>query len=98
MGSQYGSIDLSINVIDHTHVAGVLNGTPFASLKFASADALADVQVGRDALRSYFAFVGPSCVADVPSPLVILSLFPNQRVEVRLIRADGLSGLYELHR
>lgn len=82
---------LTINSVDHTQISGTVDGIDFASLRHVSADAMAEVRVGRDALRTYFAFLPTG-------PLVVISLFPDQRVEVRLILGDTMFGLYELHR
>ena len=82
---------LTIRSVDHTQIAGNVDGIDFTSLRHVAADAMAEVRVGGDALRSYFAFLPTG-------PLVVISLFPDQRVEVRLIQGDNIFGLYELHR
>lgn len=87
---EYQTLDLSITYADHTRMTGVINQAPFASFKYASADALAEVRVGGDALRSYFGPAGAN--------LAIVSLFPDQRVEVRLIQGDQLFAVYDLRR
>lgn len=84
------TVDLTISYADHTRLSGTINAMPFASFKYAAADALAEVRVGGDALRSYFGSLGTT--------LAIVSLFPDQRVEVRLIQGDQLFAVYDLRR
>jgi len=84
------TVDLTITYADHTRMSGTINQMPFASFKYASGDALAEVRVGGDALRSYFGALG--------SALAIVSLFPDQRVEVRIIQGDQLFAVYDLRR
>jgi hypothetical protein len=85
------TMSLIITSVDHTQIAGNVDGIDFTSLRHAAADAMAEARVGPDALRTYFAFLSTG-------PLVVISLFPDQRVEVRLIQGDTVFGLYELRR
>jgi hypothetical protein len=89
-GTLYPTLDMDITSIDHTRISGTINGMPFSSMEHAAADALAEVRVGHDALRTYFGWW--------TTYLVIVSVFPDQRVEVRLILGDSYYGVYELHR
>jgi hypothetical protein len=88
-GAPVQTLSLSLTQVDHTQITGVMNGLPLSTIKHAAADAVADVAVGRDALRSYFAYNGGAWA--------IVSLFPDQRIEVRLIAGDTLY-FYDLRR
>ena len=65
--------------------------TPVESIAHASGDALGQVKVGRDALASYLAFAN---VLGGPPALVVVSLLPDDRIELRVVR--GTSELYGL--
>jgi hypothetical protein len=67
-----------------------LPGQP-ASLRFepirrASGDVLADVRFAGEPLRTFFGFVSP---LDQPPYLTVVSLYAEDRVEVRLIRGPN---------
>lgn len=93
------SAHLTIDALDphHLHamlsVDGMLTGADVTSLPGAEADALAGVTFAGDPLRVYFAFV------DVPDgggqAMAIVALFPNDRVEVRLLRG-GTAPIYAI--
>jgi len=74
-------------------VDGLLTGADVTSLAGAEADALAGVTFAGSPLRVYFAFV------DVPDgggqAMVIVALFPEQRIDVRLLRG-GTAPIYAI--
>jgi len=68
----------------------------FQAIRHAADDALAEVQLSGDSLRTYFGFVEPTGEAPF---LAIVSLFSGFRVEARLIRgADDAYGVFTLDR
>jgi hypothetical protein len=85
------TVEMLITEIDQQQLAGTINGQPFSSLRHAAGDALADVRVGPSALRTYFGFLSASMLA-------IVSVYPDRRVEVRLIQGNDLYGVYYLGR
>ncbi|HJZ84625.1 MAG TPA: hypothetical protein VKN99_05605 [Polyangia bacterium] len=89
---------LTIEAVDHVSLRGQLAVTPMLpnvtleSIKRASGDALGEARVGHDALRSYLAFLPTGW-------LTVVSLFPDERVEVRVISGtDDLYCLFLLRR
>ena len=68
----------------------------FRAIRHAADDALAEVQLSGDSLRTYFGFLEPPGEAPY---LAIISLFTGFRVETRLIRgADDAYGVFALER
>ena len=88
-GAPVQTVNLTVASVDHTQITGTFNGSTLTTLKGASADVLAEVRVGRDALRTYFTYA--------EGVWAIVSLFPDQRIEVRVIAGDSLY-LYDLRR
>lgn len=69
----------------------------FVPIKRAAGDLLADVELPGEPLRTFFGFVDPPGGAE--PYLTIVSLYPENRVELRLIRgADDAYGVFSLHR
>ena len=68
----------------------------FEPIQHASDDVLGDVRIAGEPLRTYFGFVTP---ASEPPFLTVVSLFGEDRVEVRLIRgANDIYGVFYLAR
>jgi hypothetical protein len=68
----------------------------FEPIQHASDDVLGDVRLAGEPLRTYFGFVAP---ASEPPFLAVVSLFGEERVEVRLIRgANDVYGVFYLAR
>jgi hypothetical protein len=93
---------LTIDEADQQTLAGtvtvspLLEGVPVEPVRRAAGDALGNIRVGRDALRSYVGFAQPTSGAP---PLVVISLLPDDRVELRVVRgADELYGIFPLTR
>ena len=86
---------------DRDHVAfslAIAGGpaAPFVPIRRATGDALGEVQLPGEPLRTFFGFVQPT--GQEPF-LAVLSLFPENRLELRLIRgADDAYGVFSLHR
>jgi hypothetical protein len=69
---------------------------PFVPIRRASGDVLSEVQLPGEPLRTFFGFVQPPGEAPY---LSVVSLFPENRLEVRLIRgADEAYGVFSLKR
>ena len=93
-----GTARLTITTANQQELHGTLDlpptfqATPVDSIKRASGDALGSVRVGRDALQTYFA-------AAPNEALLVVSLFPDDRIELRVIRGvDELYGVFDLTR
>src|SRR5262245_48280580 len=93
---------LTIDSADHLGlhgrltISGLFDGTPIDSVRRASGDALGAVKVGAAPLHSYVAFAE----AQTGTPaLAVISLFQDDRVELRIIRGtDELYGVFLLRR
>jgi hypothetical protein len=69
---------------------------PFLPIRKAAGDILADVQLPGEPLRTYFGFVEPP--GETPL-LTVVSLYPENRMEIRLIRGpDQGYGVFYLRR
>lgn len=67
---------------------------PFESVRRASADALGSLSLPGDPLRTYLGYARP---AGQEAILVVVSLFPPDHVEARLVRGpDELYGVFRL--
>jgi hypothetical protein len=70
----------------------------FVPIKRAAADALADVQMPGEPLRTFFGFTQEADPA-LPGYLTVVSLYSDSRMELRLIRgADEAYGVFTLRR
>jgi hypothetical protein len=68
----------------------------FEPIRRASADVLGDAQFAGEPLRTFFGFVSPP---DEPPYLTVVSLYAEDRVEVRLIRGPNEAyGVFALGR
>ena len=68
----------------------------FAPIKRAAGDTLSEMQLPGEPLRTFLGFVSPPGEAPY---LTVVSLYPENRLELRLIRgADEAYGVFSLHR
>lgn len=68
----------------------------FVPIRRAAGDVLADVQLPGEPLRSFFGFVQPGGAAPY---LAVMSLYPEHRMELRLIRGpDEAYAVFTLKR
>ena len=68
----------------------------FEPIRHAAGDVLADVRLAGEPLRTFFGFVSPT--AQTPY-LAIVSLYAEDRLEIRLIRgANEAYGVFALSR
>lgn len=71
--------------------------TRFEALRHAADDVLGDVRMNGDPLRTYFGFVRPAGGGE--AYLAVVSLFAEDRIEVRLIRGpEETYGVFYLER
>jgi hypothetical protein len=78
-------------------LAPLFESAPVDSIRGASGDALGGLRVGHDPLHSYFAFATPTD-GSLPA-LAVISLFGDDRVELRIVRGTNeLYGLFSLRR
>lgn len=83
-----GSLDMTLRL------PGQTSDVRFESVRRASADALGSMSLPGDPLRSYLGYVRP---AGQESILVVVSLFPPDHVEARLVRGpDEVYGVFRL--
>jgi hypothetical protein len=69
---------------------------PFEPIRHAADDALGDLRLEGEPLRTFLGYVRPP--AEVPY-LVVVSLFAEDRIDVRVIRGpDETYGVFTLHR
>lgn len=75
---------------------GALQPLPFEPIRRASADALGALSLPGDSLRTYLGYVRPP--GQEPH-LVVLTLFPHETIEARVIRGpDETYGVFRLGR
>lgn len=75
---------------------GTMRFVRFEPVRHAAGDILADMRLPGDPLRTYLGFVRP---AEEPAYLAVVSLYPENRVQVRLIRGpDESYGVFTLCR
>jgi hypothetical protein len=96
------TISAEVTAVNRDNVALTLTlqpggqALPFIPIRRASGDVLADVQLPGEPLRTFFGFVQPPGESPL---LTVVSLFPENRLEVRLIRgADDAYGVFSLRR
>jgi hypothetical protein len=91
----------TLGAVTRAHAAATLTlpgraPLPFLPVRQAAGDALGDLRLTGEPLRSYLGFVEPPGEAPL---LVVLSLFPEERIEARVIRgAEELYGVFTLRR
>ena len=93
------SLDLQVANRDEITTLVTIEGAPaapFVPIKRAAGDVLGDVQLQGEPLRTVFGFIEPQGQRPY---LAVLSLFPENRVELRLIRGtDEAYGVFALRR
>lgn len=77
---------------------GRFSQTPLSRITKAAGDALASLSFDGDPLRTYLLFGRPERDADAGSALVVISLFGDDRVELRVLRDNALFGVFDLRR
>lgn len=83
-----GALDMTLRL------PGQPSDLRFESVRRASADALGSMSLPGDPLRSYLGYVRP---VGQESILVVVSLFPPDHVEARLVRGpDEVYGVFRL--
>jgi hypothetical protein len=94
------SLSVGITEVGRDHVAFVAtwNGrsAPFVPIRRAAGDSLSEMQLPGEPLRTFLGFVEPP--GESPY-LTVMSLYPENRIELRLIRgADEAYGVFSLRR
>jgi hypothetical protein len=94
------TVSLDVSVANRDKIAFVAKwqgrSATFVPIRRAAGDALSDAQLPGEPLRTFFGFLQPSGEAPY---LAVVSLFPENRLELRLIRgADEIYGVFSLHR
>ncbi|MDX2020179.1 MAG: hypothetical protein SF187_08055 [Deltaproteobacteria bacterium] len=83
-----GSLDMTLRLPNQT------SALRFESVRRASSDALGSMSLPGDPLRNYLGYVRP---AGQEAILVVVSLFPPDHVEARLVRGpDEVYGVFRL--
>jgi hypothetical protein len=99
-GARRSQLDLALQLPGRGQLVDNPQACPgcvrFESIQHASDDVLGDVRLAGEPLRTYFGFVTP---VGEPPFLAVVSLFGEDRVEVRLIRgAHDVYGVFYLAR
>ncbi len=77
-------------------VPGTSDPIPFEAIRGAQADALGEMRLDGEPLRSYVGFLRPG---GIDPYLAVISLFPEERIVARVIRGpDELYGVFALRR
>ena len=66
-------------------------------VKFSN-DTLASLTFDGDPLRTYLLFAPLTSEPDAPPAMILISLFTDQRVELRIVRGNDLFGVFYLKR
>jgi len=91
-------IDLQSMTATLTTDDGKFKGTPLVRIEKSASDALASLSFTGAPLRSYLLFAPlASELSSCPASMVI-SLFSDDHVELRIFRANELFGVFNLHR
>jgi hypothetical protein len=84
------SVDMTVTL------PGQTGAVRFEPIRHAADDVLADVRLAGEPLRTFFGFVSPP---DQAPYLAVVSLYAEERVEIRLIRGpDEAYGVFALGR
>ncbi|PID39128.1 MAG: hypothetical protein CSA65_05650 [Proteobacteria bacterium] len=83
-----------------TTADGRFDKTPLTRFIKSAADELASLTFGNDPLRSYLMFGAPAREPDggAGAAFVVISLFPDDRVHLRVMRGNDLYGVFYLER
>lgn len=68
------------------------------AIELAAGDALSDLTFGGDPLRTYLLFAEPKGMPAGEAAWIVLSLFPDEHVELRIMRRNDLFGVFTLRR
>ncbi len=75
---------------------GTATAAAFAPIRYAAGDALGEMRIDGDPLRSYLGYVQPT--GESPY-LTVVSLFADNRIDLRLIRGpEEVYGVFSLRR
>jgi hypothetical protein len=77
---------------------GTFGQTPLTRITKAAGDALASVSFDGDPLRTYLLFARPATDPEAGSALIVVSLFGDDHVELRVLRDNALFGVFDLQR
>lgn len=95
-------LSLNINALDHgvldmtVRLAGQSNDLRFEAVRRASSDALGSLTLPGDPLRTYLGYVRPEGQGAL---LMVVSLFPPNHIEARVIRGpDEVYGVFRLRK
>ena len=77
---------------------GRFDGTRLRPITKAAADDLADISLGAGSLRTFMAYALLANETASAPALLVLSLFDNERVQLRVLRGNDLYGIFHLSR
>ncbi|MCC6748988.1 MAG: hypothetical protein IT371_15115 [Deltaproteobacteria bacterium] len=92
------SVDLHALSATLTTSDGKFHDTRLARVTKAASDVLATLSFDGQPIRSYLAFAPLANDPTGPWTLALISLFADERVELRLIRGNDLFGVFRLRR
>lgn len=77
---------------------GLFEDTPLKLIRKVSGDALSSLSFDGHPLRSYFFFAGPVEDVSAGDAIIIISLFGDDHIELRIMRGNDLFGVFLLNR
>jgi hypothetical protein len=81
-----------------TTTDGMFQQTPLQRVEKSAGDTLHGPLSEADPLRSYLHFARPATNSDAPAAYVLISLFQDDHVELRIFRENDLYGVFDLER
>jgi hypothetical protein len=77
---------------------GRFKDTPLTLIRKVGGDALSSLTFDGHPLRSYFFFAAPNEETPAGNAMIIISLFGDEHIEMRVIRGNDLFGVFLLNR
>jgi hypothetical protein len=91
-------VDLEVISATLTTTDGKFKRTPLSRVVKFSNDTLASLTFDGDPLRSYLLFSPLASESGAPPAMMVISLFTDDRVELRILRGNDLFGVFHLTR
>ena len=92
------NIDLQELSASLTTSDGKFSSTPLTKVRKFSNDAMADLSFNSAALRSYLLFAPLATEEEGWPAMLLISLFSDEHVELRVVRGNDLFGVFHLQR
>jgi hypothetical protein len=95
---ELSNVDLERLTASLTTSDGKFKNTPLTRMTKFSNDTLASLTFDGDPLRTYLLFAPLTSESEGSPALMVISLFGDDRVEMRILRSNDLFGVFNLYR